>query len=59
MQKKIYTKDIQRFDIEYGIYFTSETAFLIFLECIAQVKIFYKFCPKIEINSMFNIEFFL
>ena len=31
MQNK-YTKDIQWFDVKYGIYFTSETEFLIFLE---------------------------
>ena len=28
--KKNYIEDIQLFDIEYGIYFTSETGFLIF-----------------------------
>ena len=44
-------EDIQWFDVEYGIYFTSDTGyFLYFHECFALVKIFKISCLMSEMN---------
>ena len=50
--KEKYIEDIQWFDVEYGIYFTSKTGFffLYFHEC----KIIRKSCLTIERNSIFD-----
>ena len=51
-------EDIQSFDVEYGIYFTSETEFLYFHDCKGQLKLKYikkESCLRGETDSLFKV----
>ena len=53
----VYIEDIQWFDVEYGIYFTSETWYFIFSRVRnTRENVFLKTCLTIEINSILNVK---
>ena len=56
MKNRYQIEDIQWFDVECGISFTSETGFMIFSRVQSKSENTKKSCLTYEMNSIFNVK---